>query len=147
MAFNLPHVYIIGKNHFADQWHYMFVSWHNKFEWNKHVIIQKDVRYLVNKFTHNTSLVVSPFLWTELLLITSIFFNNTPYLWHNFIIIYLIKVIRILALLRQIFLFFLKFFLKIKWCIHTWQPCEITCMVAQSSIVVHQLFIYYNVLL
>ena len=36
---------------------------------NTHVIMQKYLRYSVNNFTHNTSLVVSQFLWRELRLI------------------------------------------------------------------------------
>ena len=33
LAFNLPHVYILGKNNCAGKCHCMFVSWHNKYDW------------------------------------------------------------------------------------------------------------------
>ena len=32
LSFQLPHVYIIGKNHYASKWHDMFVSKHNKYK-------------------------------------------------------------------------------------------------------------------
>ena len=33
LAFNLPHVYILGINNCASEEHEMFVSWHNKYDW------------------------------------------------------------------------------------------------------------------
>ena len=75
-----------------------------------------------------------------------IFLNNPPYLCHNFILVYLIKVIRMLALLRHILVFFFNLFLQKKGHLHSWQPCGITQMVAQSSIVVHQVFTYDHLL-
>ena len=147
LAFHLPRVYILGVVVFQVK--NMTCLWVNTIilTENSHAIMQKDVRYLVNKFTHNTSLVVNMFLCRELRFSTLTNWNHPPYLWHNFIIIYLMKVIRMLALLRHIFVLFLNFFLQKKWYLHTWQPCGITQMVAQSSIIVHKLFIYYRVLI
>ena len=51
------------KNHYAGKRNDMFVIRNNNLTENSHVIMQKDVRYLVNKLNHNTSLVVSSFLW------------------------------------------------------------------------------------
>ena len=82
---------------------------------NSHAIMQKDVRYSVKKFTHNTSLVVSTFLCREFRFSTLTNWNHPPYLWQNFIIIYPMKVIRMLALLRHIFVLFFNFFLQKKW--------------------------------
>ena len=79
---------------------------------NAHVILHKDARHLVKIFTHNIYLVVSPFLFRELRLRNLINWNHPPYLCHNLIFIYLMKVIRILALLRHIFLFFFNIFLQ-----------------------------------
>ena len=75
---------------------------------NTHMIIQKDVRYLVKQFTHNTSLVVSPFLWSDLRLSTLTNWNHSLYQWHNFIVSYLIKYIIMISLLRHILLLLLK---------------------------------------
>ena len=115
--------------------------------WNEHVVTQKDVRYLVKKFNNNNSQILSPFLWRELRLSTLKNLNHPPYLWQNLIIIYLMKGIRMLALLRHIFVLSFNLFLQNKWYSHSWQPCGITRMVAKSSIVVHPIFIYYHVLL
>ena len=68
---------------------------------NAPVIMHKDVRCLVNKFTHNTSLVVIPYLWIELILISLKNRNHPPYLWQNLILFYLIKVIKMLALMTK----------------------------------------------
>ena len=92
----------------------MFVIRHNKFDWNAHVIMQIYFRYLVNKFTHNTSLVVIIFLFRELRLSTLTNWDHPPYLWQNSILIFLMKVIRMLALLWHIFVFFFDFFLQNK---------------------------------
>ena len=45
---------------------------------NAHVITEKYVRYLLNNFTHNTSMVVSPFLWRYLCLSTLKNWNHPP---------------------------------------------------------------------
>ena len=114
---------------------------------NSHMIMHKDVSYLVNKFTHNTSMVVSLFLWRELRLITLTNLNHSPCLWHNFILIYMMKVMVMLSLPRHIFVFFFNFLRKNKWYLNSWQSYGITRIVAHSSIIVYQLFIYYRVLL
>ena len=82
---------------------------------NAHVIMHKEVRYLVKKFTHNTSPVVSPFKWRELHLSTFKNWNHSPYPWKIFILVYLMKVIRMLTLLRHIFIFFFNLFLQKGW--------------------------------
>ena len=79
---------------------------------NAHMIMQKYVSYLVKKFTRNTSLVVIPFLCSELRLRTLANWNHPPYLWKNPVIIYLMKVISMLALLLQIFVLFFNLFLQ-----------------------------------
>ena len=114
---------------------------------NAHVIIEKYLRYLLNKFTQNNSLALIPFMWREFSLINLTNWNHPPYLLHNFILTYLMRVIRMLALLRHILVLLFNFFLQKGWYLHSWQPRGITRMVAQSSIVVHLLFIYYHVLL
>ena len=79
---------------------------------NTHVIMQKYVRYLLNKFTHNNYLVVSTFLWKELRLSNLTSSKHPAHLWNNLILIYLRKVIRILALLWHILILSLNFFLQ-----------------------------------
>ena len=112
-----------------------------------HMIIPKYVRYAVNMFNHNNSLVASPFLWRELHLIYLTNRNHSPHLWNNFICMYLMKVISMLALLRHKILSFFNFFLQKQWWLHSWQPCGIIRMVVQIGIVLHQLFMCYHVLL
>ena len=137
LDFHLPHAYILGK--------IIVQVKDTKYLWfdtislttNAHVIMQNYVRYLVNKFTHNTSLFVSPFLWRYLHLSTLTNWNHPPHQREHFIIIYLMKVIRIRALLQQIFGFVLKRFLQNKWYMYSWQPCGIIRMVRISSIVTH----------
>ena len=102
---------------------------------NLHVILQKYVRYLVNKYTHDISLVLGSFLLRKLRFITLTNWNNPPYLWHNFILSYPMKVIRMLAQMQQIFVFFYNFFLQNKWYLQYRQPCGNTKIVLQSSIV------------
>ena len=114
---------------------------------NAQVIINKDIRYLVNKFTHNTSPVVSTFLWKESRLRTLTNWNHPQYLWPNFILMYPMKLISMLSLMQYIFVFFFILSLQNKQYPHSWQTCGIAHMVAQIIIVVHQVFIYYNVLL
>ena len=123
--------------------------WFNKISLtaNAYVIIHKYIRYLVNKFTPNNYLVVGTFLWRELHLSTFKNWNHPPYLWQNFIFIYLMKLIRMLAPLRHILVFIFNLLLQNKWYLHSWQSCGITLMVSQSSIFLYQLFIYYRVLL
>ena len=77
-----------------------------------HMIIPKYVRYAVNMFNHNNSLVASPFLWRELHLIYLTNRNHSPHLRNNFICMYLMKVISMLALLRHKILSFFNFFLQ-----------------------------------
>ena len=95
--------------------HDMFVSWQNEFDWNTHLIMQKYVRYLVKKSTHNNSLVFSSFLWRDFLLSTLTYWNHQPDLCHNLVLVYLIKLIRILALMQHILVSFINFFLQNKW--------------------------------
>ena len=135
------------KTYCAVKWHDMF--WVNTviLTENTHAIMQKDVRYLVRKFNHNTSLVVSPFILGKFRLSTWTNWNHPLYLWHNFILAYLLKVVRMLALLRQISPFFFNYFLQNKWYLYSWQPCGITQTVAQRSVIVHKLFMYYRFLL
>ena len=87
----------------------MMCLWFNKISLtaNAHVIMQKYISYLLNKFTHNTSLVVSLFLWRELCLITLKNWIHPPYLRHNFILVYIMKLIRIAIILRIILQFIL----------------------------------------
>ena len=66
-------------------------------------VMQKYFRYLVKEFTHNPFLVVIPFIWRSLRLITLINWNHQPHLWQNFILIYMVKVLRILELMQHIF--------------------------------------------
>ena len=75
---------------------------------NVHMILHK----YVNKFTPNTYLVVSLFQSRDLRLITLTNWNYPTYLWQNFILIYLMKVIRMLSLLQQIFVLFFSFSYK-----------------------------------
>ena len=114
---------------------------------NAHMITHKEPRYLLNKLTYNNYLVVSQFIWREFRLSTLTNWNHPPYLWHNFILVYTIKLIRMLALLWHIFVLFFNLFLQMKLLLHYWQLYVITRMVAQSSILVHHLFIYCHVLL
>ena len=79
---------------------------------NEYMIIQKNVRYLMNKFTHIAYLVASPFLWRELHFSILTNWNHPPYLWYNLILIYLIKVIVILALMQHIFILLFDSFLQ-----------------------------------
>ena len=79
---------------------------------NAHVIIQKYVRYLLNKFIHNNSLVVSPFIWSELRLSTFKNWNHPTYPRHNLFVIHLMKVIWIIAQLRYILTFSSVYSLK-----------------------------------
>ena len=82
---------------------------------NAHMIMHKYVRYLVNKFTHNTYLVVSTFIWRGMRLYNLTNWNHPTYLWHDFVIIYLMKMIRVLALLWHILILFFNLFLQKKW--------------------------------
>ena len=63
LDFHLPHVYILGK--IIVQVNYMKCLWVDTISLtgNSHVIMQKYVRYSVNKFTHDTYLGVGPFLY------------------------------------------------------------------------------------
>ena len=88
LAFRLSHVYILGKIIVQVNDTTCLQVYTISLTENEHVIIQKDIMYLVNKFTHNTSLVVSPFLRRDLRLINLTDWNNPPYLWHNFILIF-----------------------------------------------------------
>ena len=97
---------ILGKTYCADKTYDIFVSRHNNYDWNAYIMIQSDVRFLVNKFTFNTSLVVSQFLYSLLHLSILTSLNHQPYIWHNLIIICQIKLTIILALLKYIFVFF-----------------------------------------
>ena len=90
----------------------MFVSWKISLTANVHMIIHKDVRYLVTKFTHNTYLVVSPFLWREFCLRTLTKWNHPINPWHNFILVYLMKLVSMIALMQHIFLLFFNFSYK-----------------------------------
>ena len=115
----------------------MFLCKQNKF----------DCQVLSEQVHSNNSLVLSPSIWRELRLNTLTNWKHPPYLWHNFNLIYLMKVVSMIALPWHIFVFFLNLFLQKGLQIHSWKPCGITCMVAKSIIVVHQLFISYNVFL
>ena len=121
--------------------------WFNKISLTKnlHMIIQKYFSYWVDKFTHNTYLIVSPFLWRMLRLGTSTDWNHQPYLWNNLILIYLIKVISIIELLQHIFILFFKSLSQKVSYLHYWQQCGIKWMITLVSIVVHLIFIYDNV--
>ena len=85
---------------------------------NEHVIMKKDARYLLKKFTQNTSTVVSKFLLRELRLGTLINWNHPPYIWQFFILIYLMKAIRMLELRWHMFIFFFNLFLQKGWYLH-----------------------------
>ena len=67
-AFHLPHVYILGKT--GVQVNDMPCLWVDTISLTgkEHVIMDKYIRSLVNKLTHNTSLVVSPFIKRDLCL-------------------------------------------------------------------------------
>ena len=114
LAFHLPHIKILGK--IIVQVKYITCLWFNTIilTVNPHVIIHKYVRHLLNKFTHNTYLSVSPFLWRGLVLSTLTNWNHPPYIWHNSVLVYLTKFIHMLALLRHIFVFFFNFLLQNK---------------------------------
>ena len=112
MDFHFSHVYTLGQiivqvNNLTCLW----VDTISVTE-NEHVNLQKYVNYLVSKFTQNTYLVVIQFSWRALHLWTVTNWIHTPYLWHYFIIIYIMKVIRILALLQHIFVVFLNYGLQ-----------------------------------
>ena len=62
---------------------------------NTHVIIQKDLRLWSNKLTIIISMVVSQFLWRVLRLINLTNWGHQLYPWHNFILVYHIKVVAI----------------------------------------------------
>ena len=79
---------------------------------NTHLVIQKYVRYWVNNSTNNNYLVVSPFIWITLSLSNLLNLNHQPHLWHNFILIYMEKVITMLALLQHIFVLLFYSFLQ-----------------------------------
>ena len=117
LDFNFPHFYILWK---------IIVQLNGMKCWvdtiilntNEHVIIQKYARYLFKKFTHNTSLVVSQFIWRELHLSTLTNWNHPPYLWHIFILIYLMKFIRIIEQTNATHIFIIIQFILTKQTIY-----------------------------
>ena len=58
---------------------------------NAHMIMHKGVSFLVNNFTHNSCIIVSTFLWRVFRLVPLISWNHQPYIWNNFIVIYLMS--------------------------------------------------------
>ena len=132
------------KNHCSSKWHDMFVSWHNNHDY-KCTHDYSEICQVLSEQVHSQYFSGCKSISMERISIDYFKnWNHPPYLWHNFILVCLIKLIRILALLWNIFIFLFNLFLKNKWYLHSWQTCDIIWMVAQSSIIVHQLFIYYR---
>ena len=109
---------------------------------NAYMVLQKYFRFWVNNFTLNTSPVVSQFLFRAFLLRTLTSLNHQPYLWNNFILVYQMKFIRILSLLKRIFALFFASLFSMDSYTHYWQQCGITQMFAKIIIVVGPIFIY-----
>ena len=99
LTFNLLHVYIIGK--IILQVNSMTCLCVNTIITTgySHVITQKNVWQWVKKFNIIIYIFVSPCIWRGLRSSTLINWNHKPYLWHNLILIYQMKVINIIALL------------------------------------------------
>ena len=137
--FCLPHVYILGRKNCEGKIHYMFVSQNNKFD-QKYTRDYAEICQVISKQVNSQYFSGCKSISTEeVSILTNC--NRPPYLWHSFSLIYLMKVISILALLWHILVFFFNLFLRKKWQLHSWQPCGITRMVARISIFVKEVFI------
>ena len=62
MGFSLTHVYIPGGNCCEGKLNDMLVSWHNKLDWQCTRDYAERCQLLSEKFTHNTSMIVIPFI-------------------------------------------------------------------------------------
>ena len=103
----------LGGVHFEGKRHIMFVSQPNKNNCKCTCYCAEIYQVISEQIHYQYFYGLSLFLWRAFILSTLTNWNHQPYIWHNFILVYQIKVIKILVLLQEIFmLFFASFFPK-----------------------------------